>query len=305
MLLTPCWSPLLTLIICVVVVCAGGSSPPPNRRSARRQRAERARRALEALELDGKGDGTTISSTSEEKPPLHVFWDFDNKRPENLDTTIHALPSLFPDHDVQRVRLYASYRTLVHQDMHQLMESMFGCEAFDDFLQAFPERFPHGAKFAVTSTIAEVTLIVVPARPQAADHWLVRDTAKMVAPLMAKAKVAHPGTICLISDDSDFRQVILDIHHSGWRCAVLSQEQSWTLRNRADRWFDWNDFCARALRFEPAPVSLRLLASPPEALPAVDLLAHQRAQKELRSIREEKRDARVRVRSVRYLRGPK
>ena len=38
-------------------------------------------------------------------------------------------------------------------------------------LQAFPERFPHGAKFGVTSTIAEVTLIVVPARPQAADHW--------------------------------------------------------------------------------------------------------------------------------------
>ena len=37
--------------------------------------------------------------------------------------------------------------------------------------QAFPERFPHGAKFAVTSTIADVTLIVVPARPQAADHW--------------------------------------------------------------------------------------------------------------------------------------
>ena len=55
MLLTPCWAPLLTLIICVVVVCAGGSSPPPNRRSARRQRAERARRALEALELVGGG----------------------------------------------------------------------------------------------------------------------------------------------------------------------------------------------------------------------------------------------------------
>jgi len=47
--------------------------------------------------------------------------------------------------------------------------------------------------------------------------------------------------------------------------------------------FDWNDFCARALRKEPAQ-ELRLLASPPEALPPVDLLAHQRAQKELRCL---------------------
>ena len=47
--------------------------------------------------------------------------------------------------------------------------------------------------------------------------------------------------------------------------------------------FDWNDFCARALQFEPAPVSLRL-CSAPEALPPVDLGAHQRAQKELRCL---------------------
>ena len=59
-------------------------------------------------------------------------------------------------------------------------------------------------------------------------------------------------------------------------CLCFQKKKSKTAR------FDWNDFCARALRFEPAPVSLRLLASPPEALPAVDLLAHQRAQKELR-----------------------
>ena len=43
--------------------------------------------------------------------------------------------------------------------------------------------------------------------------------------------------------------------------------------------FEWKHFCATAGALEPAP-ELRLLA--PEGLPAVDLLAHQRAQKELR-----------------------
>ena len=55
---------------------------------------------------------------------------------------------------------------------------------------------------------------------------------------------ASQGTVCLVSDDSDFAKVILDIHHSGWKVAVVSSPNSWTLRRRSDYWMDWTEFCA-------------------------------------------------------------
>ena len=64
---------------------------------------------------------------------------------------------------------------------------------------------------------------------------LVRDTAKALAP-MKTSQTSQTGMLCLISDDSDFRQILLDVHHSGWSRSVCCNEGSFVLRKRADRW---------------------------------------------------------------------
>ena len=67
--------------------------------------------------------------------------------------------------------LHQGYRTLVHQDMHQLMESMFGCEAFDDFLQV--GGGPLGVRFWVPT--AEVLWIPPP------KAWFFRASLPLVS----------------------------------------------------------------------------------------------------------------------------
>eukprot|EP00435_Cladocopium_sp_Y103_P075491 s223_g58.t1 len=264
---------MLRILATALVLSSAYRGP---RGAAQRLRRRRAFEAVEALEL---AEGSTTAPGAEPVQPGHVFWDLDNKRPERaeeLDAAMALLPSFFPEHRLESVRLYASYATLRHADCRPLLESLLG-DGTKDFLEDFPRRFPQGALFPLQGAVElRGTLLVAPARPQAADFWLVRDAAQLVAPRLQARAV---GTVCIVSDDSDFRQVILDIHHSGWRCAVLCQAQSWTLRKRADRWFDWNHFIKEAASQTDAP---RWRIGRPKALPAVDLMAHQKAHKELR-----------------------
>ncbi|CAJ1335127.1 unnamed protein product, partial [Effrenium voratum] len=98
------------------------------------------------------------------------------------------------------------------------------------------------------------------------------------------------GMVCIISDDSDFRQAMKEIRQSGWQVAVLCHSESWTLRKRADLWLDWAAFCAAAKSASAGPAakssSLSAAFGAPEALRRMDLAAHAAATRNLRLSRE-------------------
>ncbi|CAK9053533.1 unnamed protein product [Durusdinium trenchii] len=213
-----------------LVLAAPLAFAPPLRRPAAREKAMRALEAEKALE--------ETQDTAERPPSLHIFWDLENKIPERLEDTMACLLQCFPGHQLKSVRLYTSFKSLGF--MPSLMNFLTDVKGN----KSFPQLFPNGARFpllnAAPLAALDAQLVVVPARWQAADFWLVRETARMVAPWKWKTQ-AEPDLVCLVSDDSDFRQIVLEIQRSGLRCAVLCGENSWTLRKRADLWLNWSN----------------------------------------------------------------
>ncbi|CAJ1414303.1 unnamed protein product [Effrenium voratum] len=213
--------------------------------------------------------------------PLLVFWDFDNKVPQTqLETAVGSLQNLFPDRQLT-LHMYASYKTLCFNNFALLRSGQ--CIDVRASLEDFSERFPHGARLPLASNCS---LLVAPGLPQAADCWLVRDAMRAVAPI---SEQQPKGMVCIISDDSDFRQAMKEIRQSGWQVAVLCHSQSWTLRKRADLWLDWAAFCAAAKSASADPAkssSLSAAFGAPEALRRMDLAAHAAATRNLRLSRE-------------------
>ncbi|CAE7227673.1 unnamed protein product [Symbiodinium sp. CCMP2592] len=221
-------------------------------RVCRHARRRRRSRFADATKEDSIP--STDPEEQEELPePIFVFWDLDNKKlpPDvSLATAVVALQERFLRACPQAVHLYASYKTVKFLGRHDydILQSALASawsQDLQDFLEAFTEKAPHGVRLKLVQDGAEVqrpaSVTITPAQPQAADCLLVRDLLRLVAPISAETSC---GTVCIISDDSDFAKVILDVHHSGWKVAVASQPNSWTLRRRSDFWMDWTDFHA-------------------------------------------------------------
>ena len=82
---------LRILAAAALVVSAAPGAP---RGAAQRLRR---RKALEALELLEGGAASAEPSEPPEPETWHVFWDLDNKRPEDLDAAMAILPSFGED----------------------------------------------------------------------------------------------------------------------------------------------------------------------------------------------------------------
>ncbi|CAE7890820.1 unnamed protein product [Symbiodinium sp. KB8] len=288
----------------------GSSLALPRRAWLRWRVCRHARRRRRSRFADTTKEASIPSTDPEEEEeedlpgPIFVFWDLDNKKlpPDvSLATAVAALQERFLRTGPQAVHLYASYKTVKFLGRHDydILQSALASAWSQDlreFLEAFTEKAPHGVRMKLVHDGAEeqspASVTITPAEPQAADCLLVRDLLRLVAPISAETSC---GTVCIISDDSDFAKVILDVHHSGWKVAVASQPNSWTLRRRSDFWMDWTDFHASlpgAVCAEPGYI-LRDMES---LRGNVDISAHAVANSDNRVRRDINRDQRGRER---------
>ncbi|CAE7688346.1 unnamed protein product, partial [Symbiodinium pilosum] len=230
--------------------------------------------------------------------PILVFWDLDNKLLPRYVSLASAVTTLedFLHARPQVVQLYASYKSVrirEEQDYHLLESALAGAwsQNLKDSMKSFPELFPYGARIQLSQEAAEVpssaSVTITPMQSQAADCLLTRDLLRMVVPTSSDASC---GTVCIISDDSDFGKVILNAHQCGWKVAVASRPNSWTLRSRSDVWIDWAELAEKMASQDAAGgpgYTLEVL----ESLRAnVDISAHAIANDDTRIRRDMKRD---------------